>query len=160
MYQEEEKLDLAIISTDIANWAINHYGYFVKSSLDKLEMLTQFSEDLSRLPSNALRFVVQVQNDWIDQGNNRPPTIPEFLKMLRVCHNKDMQENTPKLECKPTSTNYAGMWDSSSKDLDSALRFMRNVYNEREVSPATKWVIRDFFEKHGYTKQQIKEMKL
>ena len=159
MYQKEEQLDLAIISTDIANWSINHYGYFVKSSLDKLEMLEQFTNDLARLPQNSLRFVVQVQNDWIDEGHNRPPTIPEFLKRLRTLHNRD-QENNKQIEYKPKSTDYAGMWDSASRNLDGALHYMKFVYNPREVSPATKWVIRDYFTKNNYTEKQLREMKL
>jgi len=159
MYQKEEQLDLAIISTDIANWSINHYGYFVKSSLDKLEMLEQFTNDLARLPQNSLRFVNQVENDWIDEGHNRPPTIPEFLKRLRTLHNRD-QGNNKQIEYKPKSTDYAGMWDGASRNLDGALHYMKFVYNPREVSPATKWVIRDYFTKNNYTEKQLREMKL
>ena len=160
MYQREETIDLGIIASEIAQWSINHYGYFVKSSNDKLEMITSFAEDLSRLPQDSIRFISKVQNEWVDNGNTRPPTIPEFLKEVRTKYNREMQENRPKLECKTSSTNYAGIWDSSSKDIESALRFMRNVYNAREVSPATKWVIRDYFTKQGYTNQQLKDMKL
>ena len=160
MYQRDEKIDLGVVATDIAQWSIMHYGYFVKSSLDKVELIQRFAEDLDRLPSNSIRFVNKVQEEWVDGGNNRPPTIPEFLTELRKHHNRD-NANNHQIEYKPQRIDYAGMWDGAeSRGLDAAKHYMKMTYNAREVSPATKYVIRSFFEKHGYTKTQFKDMKL
>lgn len=159
MYQREETIDLGIIASDIAQWSINHYGYFVKSSNDKVEMIRSFAEDLSRLPQDAIRFVNKAQNDWVDEGNTRPPTIPEFIKALRINYNREVELNTVKLEHKPSTTNYAGMWDhAEAKGLDSALNYMKTIYNPREVSQATKCIIRSFFKKNGYDIKKIEQL--
>ena len=158
MYQREETIDLGIIASEIAQWSINHYGYFVKSSNDKLEMITSFAEDLSRLPQDSIRFIGKVQNEWVDNGNTRPPTIPEFLKEVRTKYNQDMQQNTPKLEHHQT-TDYAGMWNACENCGEhDALNFMKMTYNKREVSDATKYIIRTYFEKLGYDKNKINQM--
>jgi len=150
MYQANEKIDLSLIATDIAQWSIMHYGYFVKSSLDKVELIQRFAEDLSRLPENALRFVLKVEEEWTDSGQTRPPTIPEFLAELRKHHNRD---NTQKqIAYKPDNrTDYAGMWNSAEhRGLEACTHYMKTIFNKREVSPATKYVIREYFLKQGY----------
>ena len=154
MWTEEEKIDISIIASDIINWSINHYGYFVKSSNDMLEMVEEFSKDLARLPKGALSYVDTVKNNWIDNGNNRPPSIPEFLKHLRSEYNQRQQ---PQLEVKePEKFDFAGSWNGAeSRGLKSAEDWMRNVYNDRHTPPATKYVIREFFVKNGYNFREI-----
>ena len=149
MYQKEEAIDVGIIASDIAKWAINHYGYFVKSSNDKLEMLEEFTRDLSRLPKESLSYVTQVKDNWIDNGNTRPPSIPEFIKHLRSEYN---QRAVPQIAHTISETfDYAGSWNAAeSKGLKSAEEWMKHTYNVKKVSPATKYVIREFFLKNGY----------
>jgi len=156
MWTQEEKIDISIIASDVVNWSINHYGYFVKSSNDMLEMVEEFSKDLARLPTGALSYVEVVKNNWIDNGNNRPPTIPEFLKHIRSEYN---QANPPKLEIKqPDKFDYAGSWNAAeSRGLKSAEEWMRTTYKKELVSPATKYVIREFFIKNGYDFKKVSQ---
>ena len=91
--------------------------------------------------------------------DSRFTPIPEFIKALRINYNREVELNTVKLEHKPSTTNYAGMWDhAEAKGLDSALNYMKTIYNPREVSQATKCIIRSFFKKNGYDIKKIEQL--
>jgi hypothetical protein len=163
MYQQkvdyrEEKLHIAIVAADIADWSITRYGYFINSSIDKLEMIEAFSEELGRLPSNCLNYVQKAKDEWIDLSHKRPPTIPDFLQMLRVFNNREVNKNkVPRIECKASSTSLtAGRWESA--DTEEKKRKFFKTYRYEETSQATRWVIRKWLRDRGVDEKKITVM--
>ena len=163
MYQKngdyrEEKLDVAIVAADIADWSITRYGYFINSSVDKLEMIEAFSEELGRLPSNCLNYVQKAKDEWIDLSHKRPPTMPDFLQMLRAFNNHDVNKNkTPRIEQKESPPSLtAGRWDNA--DTDEKKKMFFKSYKSSETSQATKWVIREWLREKGVDEAKITSM--
>jgi hypothetical protein len=163
MYQKngdyrEEKLDVAIVAADIADWSITRYGYFINSSIDKLEMIEAFSEELGRLPSNCLNYVQKAKDEWIDLSHKRPPTMPDFLQMLRAFNNHDVNKNkTPRIEQKESPPSLtAGRWDNA--DTDEKKKMFFKSYKSSETSQATKWVIREWLREKGVDEAKITSM--
>ncbi|MBT6230831.1 MAG: hypothetical protein HOI47_29670 [Candidatus Scalindua sp.] len=163
MYQKngdyrEEKLDVAIVAADIADWSITRYGYFINSSIDKLEMIEAFSEELGRLPSNCLNYVQKAKDEWIDLSHKRPPTMPDFLQMLRAFNNHDVNKNkTPRIEQKESPPSLtAGRWDNA--DTDERKKMFFKSYKSSETSQATKWVIREWLREKGVDEAKITSM--
>ena len=160
MYQKngdyrEEKLDVAIVAADIADWSITRYGYFINSSIDKLEMIEAFSEELGRLPSNCLNYVQKAKDEWIDLSHKRPPTMPDFLQMLRAFNNHDVNKNkTPRIEQKESPPSLtAGRWDNA--DTDEKKKMFFKSYKSSETSQATNWVIREWLREKGVDEAKI-----
>jgi len=159
MYQhngdyKEEKLDVAILAADIADWAITRYGYFVNSSVDKLEMIKAFSEELDRLPTNCLTYVEKAKNSWIDMAHKRPPTMPDFLTMLREFHNQHEHEKyKPQLEDK--IPDYWRKWESCKTREDKA-NFFR-MFDKHKCPPSTKYWIREDMRKDGISSKHIRK---
>lgn len=159
MYQKgedykDEKIDVAILAADIADWSITRYGYFVNSSIDKLEMIGAFAEELSRLPPNALCFIDKVKHQWIDLAHKRPPTMPDFLTMLRECHNHNENEkHKPQLDNK--IPNYYPQWQLCKTQKDKANFF--KMFDKNKCPPATKYWIRKDMIKDGVDKKHIRK---
>ena len=159
MYQQDgdykdEKLDVAILASEIAEWSITRYGYFVNSSVDKLEMIKAFSEELSRLPRGCLRYIDEAKNKWIDLAHKRPPTMPDFLTMLRSFHNHyENEKYKPQLDNK--IPDYWGRWQGCKTHEDKA-NFFR-MFDEHKCPPATKYWIREDMRKDGISSKKIKQ---
>jgi len=148
MYQKEvataeiniEFLDMA---NSVAEWSITRYGYFVNSTVDKLETIKAFANELSRLPGECLGYVENAKNKWIDEGHKRPPQMSDFLTMLREFNNNNLNEKVNhKLPEK--QIDYAGMWDGATTDAKK-LAYMKSTFDRRKVSPATKYWIKKHF---------------
>jgi len=147
MYTKEEysnDLNTATISADVCEWSITRYGYFVNSHIDRLEMTKAFAEELSRLPRNCLRYVEHAKNRWIDEGHKRPPTMPDFLQLLREFNNHEINEtNTPRIANTESTTSItAKRWDNA-KTIEQKREFFK-TFRPSDASPATKWVMREF----------------
>jgi len=154
MYQSNEKnpIDVAIMASEIADWSITRYGYFINSSVDKLDMVQAFAEELSRLPKPSLRYVDQAKNKWIDYAHKRPPTMPDFLNMLREFYNSEMNEKrNPQIESK--IPDYWKRWQICETDKDKS-NFFRS-FSQSKCPPATKYWIREDMRKDGVTSKNI-----
>lgn len=154
----QEKLSVAKIAASVCEWSITRYGYFVNSSVDRVEMTKAFSEELNRLPRSCLRFVDEAKNKWIDSANKRPPTMPDFLNLLRELNNKNFNENkTHKIENKETTSSLiAAQWDGCKTDEQKREFF--KTFKPSDASPATKWVIREFLRSKNVDEDKIKNM--
>jgi len=151
-YQKEEEIEYLAVASNIAQWSVTRYGYFVNSSVDKVEMVKAFAEELAHLPDNALRFVDKAKHKWVDESHKRPPTMPDFLTMLREFHNADMNE--PKAVIEHKQIDYAGLWDSSNRE--ERFEFFKR-YDPRGCSTATKYWAKKFYLDNGWSEQQVRE---
>jgi hypothetical protein len=147
MYTREKynnNLDVSIIAGEVCEWSITRYGYFVNSSVDRLEMTKAFAEELSRLPRACLNYVDKAKNKWIDLAHKRPPTMPDFLQLLREFNNHALNERTaPRIENTESTTSLtAKRWDNA-KTIEQKREFFR-TFKPRDAAPATKWVMREF----------------
>jgi len=144
MYQKEDVLNYGIVAGEIADWSITRYGYFVNSSVNKLDMVQAFAEELSRLPSAAMAYIPKAQLKWIDESHKRPPTMPDFLTMLREFNNQALNKRiTPRIENKESTTSItARRWDDA-KTINQKRDFFK-TFLPSDASPATKWVLREF----------------
>jgi hypothetical protein len=162
MYQKDgdyqEKLSVAKIAANVCEWSITRYGYFINSSVDRLDMTKAFAEELNRLPRACLNYIDKAKNQWIDSGNKRPPTMPDFLTMLREINNHNLNENkAPKIEHKESATSLtAHRWDSSKTDEQKRTFF--KSYRRSETSPATRWVIREWLRNRQIDENKIISM--
>ncbi len=159
MYQKyddkNEKVDIAIMAADIADWSITRYGYFINSSVDKLEMIQAFAEELERLPTDALNFISNAKEQWIDYDHKRPPTMPDFLTMLRSFHNADVKlKVTPKIE--ERKTDYWGIWENCDSGEQKA-HFFNHIYNQNECPSSIKWAIRKELTENGISSKIIRK---
>lgn len=150
MYQKNgdyrSKLNTAEIAANVCEWSITRYGYFVNSSTDRLEMTKAFAEELDRLPRACLNFVDKAKNKWIDLAHKRPPTMPDFLQMLREFNNHIVNETKAhRIENTESTTSLtAKRWDSA-KTIDQKREFFR-TFKPRDASPATKCLMREFLQ--------------
>jgi|14_taG_2_1085336.scaffolds.fasta_scaffold10300_3 uncharacterized membrane protein YheB (UPF0754 family) len=154
MYQAEDKIEYLEKAHDISQWAEVLFGYFVKSNRsdeEKVQLVQAFADELSNLPSNSLRFIDKAKAKWIEEANQRPPSIPQFLQMLREFNNRELN-NAPKLENKDDSiygrTAYA--WDNAMDKL----KFIDN-FRKHQASPATKWVMREWMRDNKFSEKRI-----
>jgi len=157
MYQTIEKTNYPYIAAKVASWAITRYGWFIKSALDETEVVKSFSEELQRLPNGCINHVDEAQNRWIDEGHKKPPTMPDFLMLLRSIEiNKT---NTPKLEVKQKDDSVysttARKWDGCSTDEDRMI-FLNKEFDKKSTSPATKYWIRKFLQQQNWHADRIK----
>ena len=83
MYQKEVSVEFLNIAAGVADWSVTRYGYFVNSTVDKVETVKAFAEELGRLPSDCIKHIENAKNKWIDEGHKRPPQMSDFLSMLR-----------------------------------------------------------------------------
>jgi len=161
MYTKDEynnNLDVSIIAGDVCEWSITRYGYFVNSHVDRLEMTKAFAEELNRLPRACLNYIDKAKNQWIDSGNKRPPTMPDFLQMLREINNYVINNTkAPKIEHKESSTSLTAYnWDNAKTD-EQKRDFFRS-YRRDKTSQATRWVIREWLRNRQIDEIKIKAM--
>jgi hypothetical protein len=147
MYQANEytnKLNVAEVAANVCEWSITRYGYFVNSHIDRLEMTKAFAEELDRLPRSCLKYIDKAKNKWIDLAHKRPPTMPDFLQLLREFNNHALNErSTPRIENTESTTSLtAKRWDNA-KTIEQKREFFR-TFKPRDAAPATKWVMREF----------------
>ena len=143
------------MANDISQWAEILFGYFVKSNRtdeEKLQLVQAFAEELSNLPQGSINFIKQAKTRWIEESNQRPPSIPQFLQMLRESHNHEVNSR-PKIENKTDSVTSvtASNWDNAKDKLDFIKKF-----KGREASQATKWVMREWMRDNSFDEARIK----
>lgn len=87
--------------------------------------------------------------------NGRPPTVDQYMNCLK----KIIYAAKPKLENKSGDTVYgitARNWDMAKTD-EQKRDFFRAL-NKRHLSPATRWVIKDWLIKKGIDDNKIRNM--
>lgn len=160
MYQRSEhtKIDTAVISADVCEWSITRYGYFVNSHIDRLEMTKAFAEELDRLPRNCLLYIDQAKNKWIDLAHKRPPTMPDFLQLLREFNNHALNKRSSiKIEHKESTTSMtAHKWDNA-RTVEQKREFFKG-FKPSDASPATRWAIREFLKEKNVDTLKITKM--
>ena len=152
MYQKEVNIELIELANGVAEWSITRYGYFVNSTVDKLETIKAFAEELGRLPSDCIKHVENAKNKWIDEGHKRPPQMSDFLSMLREFRNAKLN-SAPRLTNKLESNNISYQWDNTPdfKGRIAILKTVRSVH----TSPATKWYMREWMRENDFTETRI-----
>lgn len=93
MFTPEKKLNYLEIATEIAEWIRRNYGYFVNKISDKNKINEDFAEQLERLPIEAMSYIKQIENNFIDSGIKHPPTPATFIQELKICFNKIKAKN-------------------------------------------------------------------
>lgn len=86
---DEDKLDYTLVANEIAEWFERSYGYFVNKSSDKGKATDDFAKQLSRLPVDAMSYIEQNKNHFIDSGIKLPPSPATFIQELKICFNKN-----------------------------------------------------------------------
>jgi hypothetical protein len=143
-----------VTATDIADWAIQRYGYFIKADADKIETQEALAKELAHLPSNCLSFIDKAKHKWFDDGNKRPPAMADFLALLRGFNNSAFNTNkNPKID--ERQVDYAGIWDNAKTD-EQRKNYMKTTFNRREASDATKYWIRKWLRNIGCESNRIK----
>jgi hypothetical protein len=152
MYQKEINVEFIEMAAGVAEWSVTRYGYFVNSTVDKVETVKAFANELERLPTDCLKYIESAKNSWIDQGHKRPPQMSDFLTMLREFRNVQLN-NVPRLTNKLESNNISYQWDNTPdyKGRMAILKTVRSVH----TSPATKWVMRDWMRKEDCCEKHI-----
>lgn len=154
MYTKEQytsAISTSAIAADVCEWSITRYGYFVNSHVDRLEMTKAFAEELSRLPKGCLVYIDKAKNRWIDENNKRPPTMPDFLGMLREFNNSELNQTVKRIEQKDDQINYFDLFDNCS-NRDKFKFFARH----RSVAPVVRWYAKAWFtENTTFTDEQI-----
>lgn len=143
MYQKEVNIEFLDMANSVAEWSITRYGYFVNSHVDKLDTIKAFAAELSRMPIECLSYVDQAKNKWIDEGHPRPPQMADFLTLLRVFNNNDLNARE-KPRMIDSRVDYAGMWDAATTD-EMKLDYMKRTFSRYNVPPATKYFIKQHF---------------
>lgn len=75
-------------ASEISEWFERNFGYFVNKNSDKEKIVQDLAYQLERLPLGAMSYISQTLNDFVDGGNNRPPSLAEFIKALAINFNK------------------------------------------------------------------------
>jgi uncharacterized membrane protein YheB (UPF0754 family) len=154
MYQAEDKIEYLEKAHNISQWAEVLFGYFVKSNRsdeEKIQLIQAFADELANLPSNSLKFIKQAKTKWIEEANQRPPSIPQFLQMLREFNNRELS-SAPRLESKKGSI-YGATAEEWDNTLDK-LKFIDN-FRKHQASPATKWVMREWMRDNKFSENKI-----
>lgn len=158
MYQEEEKIEFMELALDVYKWAESMFGYFVKSNKsdeEKIEQLTAFAQELAVLPDGSINHIHKAKARWIEEAHARPPSIPQFLQMLREFRNHELNNNSRLIEHKKSDFgSTAKDWDGAMGD-DGKRRFLKS-FDRTKTSPATKWVIREWMRENGFSSNKIK----
>lgn len=154
MYQVEDKIEFMEMASEISQWAEVLFGYFVKSNRsdeEKAQLVQAFADELGNLPSNSLKFIPQAKAKWIEESHPRPPSIPQFLQMLREFNNRELNK-APRIENRMDSITSitAKAWD----DAVDKLKFIDN-FRKHQASPATKWVMREWMRENGFAENKI-----
>jgi hypothetical protein len=142
MYQVNEKIEYMVLAGEVAQWAEVLFGYFVKSNRsdeEKGQLIEAFANELETIPNNCLNFIHQAKAQWIEEAHPRPPSIPQFLAMLRVFNNIEMNNTAPRLENMQESNYQSKAFEDAVNKAD----FIKN-YKEGTASKATEWVMRDW----------------
>jgi hypothetical protein len=157
VYQVLEETNYYYLASKISEWATTRYGWFIKSGLDAKEVVQSFGDELKRLPRGCMNHIEDAQNQWVDEGHKRPPTMVDFLMLLRSIYNQ--KTNTPRLEVKQKDDSVysttARKWDGCSTDEDR-MGFLNNEFNKKSTSPATKYWIRKFLQQQNWHADRIK----
>ena len=82
--------------------------------------------------------------------DQKRPSIDQFMSYLKSASHVEPK----RVEYK--QIDYAGLWDKAeSQGRDACIGYMKNIFNRRLVSPATKYHIRKYWEKEGMTYGQF-----
>jgi len=154
MYQKEIDIEFLNIANSVAEWSITRYGYFVNSHVDKVDTVTAFADELSRLPSDCLSYVDKAKNQWIDQGHPRPPQMADFLATLRAFNNEALN-NREKPKQLDNRVDYAGRWDAATTD-EQKLAYMSRTFDQHRTPPATKYFIANHFRDVGWPEKKVR----
>jgi len=152
---DNNSIDLEFLerATEIAQWSVTRYGYFVNSHTDKTKLVSGFAEELQRLPVNCLSFITKAQNKWIDEGHKRPPQIADFISILREFNNAQINEkDVPQLEGR--RMDYAGMWDCC-KTVEERADYMKRIFDRTKVPPGTKYHVAKYWRSIGWPETKI-----
>lgn len=159
MYQTEEKIELMEVALDISKWAELMFGYFVKanrSDEEKLEQISAFAQELGVLPSGCIGNIEKAKARWIEEAHSRPPSIPQFLQMLREFRNQELNKGKNLIEHNKSSSfgETACAWDGA-KGNEAKRRFLA-TFDRAKTSQATRWVIREWMRENGFSDNKIK----
>jgi hypothetical protein len=159
MYQKLDEIDYKYIAAKIGDWATTRYGWFIKGDLRKDNVIETFADELKHLPSGCMRYIEEAQHKWIDDGHKKPPTMPDFLQMLRGFHNNYIN-NIPKMQIEDKkSENIFGLtatqWNGCRSDKDKE-DWLQKYYHPDQASDATKYWIRTWMKAVGWESEKIK----
>lgn len=152
MYQKEVSVEFLNIAAGVADWSVTRYGYFVNSTVDKVETVKAFAEELRRLPSDCIKHVENAKNKWIDEGHKRPPQMSDFLSMLREFRNAQLN-SAPRLVQSTETNSISKRWDDTT-DFDGRVAILKTVRSVH-TSPATKWYMREWMRENDFTETRI-----
>ena len=93
MHTPNIKIDYIHNSSEISEWFERNFGYFVNKNSDMVKIVQDLAYQLERLPAGAMSYILQTQNDFLDEGNKHPPTPAEFIKALKINFNKVEKES-------------------------------------------------------------------
>ncbi len=94
-------IDYTYVATNIAEWVERNYGYFVNKNSDKVEIIKDFANQLSRLDPSLMSYIEQAKNNFFDNNLSsstnydyqHPPNPLMFVRELKNCSIKT-QERT------------------------------------------------------------------
>jgi len=118
MYQAEEKIEFIVVANNIAHWAETLFGYFVKANKnddEKLELIEAFAEELEKIPSECMFYLQQAKDKWIQEAHQRPPSVSQFLQILRELNNAHVNQKY-KTMIEHRQVDYAGLWGICKTD--------------------------------------------
>ena len=127
------------------------YKYAVNKSVDKAEMVKFLAEQLTRMTNKSVLCWNDALNTIADNGSKHPPTIPEITMEMRR-----LESSIPTTVVRLNNERlpYSSLWANSTDDLK--ITFYER-HNALDVTPATKWVSREYYEKAGWSKDKIRE---
>lgn len=159
MWQEDGEINYKYIATKISAWATTRYGWFIKGDLHEDDVIDSFAQELRHLPVGCMNHIEHAQHKWIDEGHQKPPTMPDFLQVLRGFYNQQLN-NAPKAQIEDRSQEVFSMnassWDGCVTDEDKE-DFVKNRFHSDQVSSATKYWMRDWMRKSGWDDDRIEQ---
>ncbi len=158
MYQANDKIEFIEIANDIAQWSELLFGYFVKSNKsdqEKAQQVSAFADELSVLPSDCMNHIQKAKARWVEEAHTRPPSIPQFLQMLREFRNIELNNSARLIEHDKSSvySETAKAWDGAIGD-EGKCKFLK-TFARQKTAPATKWVMREWMRENGFTENKI-----
>jgi hypothetical protein len=147
--KDEYKLDRLEIANDILVRLEMEYKYAVNKNVDKPEMVKFLAEQLDRLSDKAVLCWNEALNNISDLNLKHPPTIPEIIEGMRKLEIQVTPAPRLKDGEKPP---YSTLWQNGDHKTRECFY---DTFNFNDVSPATRWVSRQYYKEIGWSKEKI-----
>ena len=80
---DNASMDCLEIATNIAKWCEKNYGYFIRSSGNKIERIEDLAGQIERLSVHQQNSWNRALNQHYDMGLKHPPVPSEIIKTMR-----------------------------------------------------------------------------